>query len=419
MEEWIEVRELARRGVSVSEIARRTGHDRKTIRTVMTTEAPRQRASTWSPAASKLAPFYPYLERRLAEGCMNAVVLYEELRAQGYPGRISILRDHLRPQRQELRRQREATVRFETAPGKQAQVDWGEFGTIWVPSAARWQKLYGFVCTLGYSRAQYLEFTTRCDLEHFVACHLGAFRALGIPETVLYDNLKTAILGRRPDGSPVFPGRFLDFALYAGFAPKFCQPYRPRTKGKVERGIGYVRQNFWVRVGHAVRAQTLDLVGLNERAREWTERVANQRVHGTYGAVVWERYQEEAAVLDRLEGRPAYDTSYHALRRVSRDGRLSYHGVLYQVPLSHALHEVQIDERLDGTVTIRARDGALLAAVPVGEAPVPPPPVGPAVGPVGTTGLPPLLVAVHEPLPVIPLRELAVYEEVARAAGVS
>jgi transposase len=228
--EWIEVRELARRGVSVSEIARRTGHDRKTIRKVVTGETPPRRASTWAPASGKLAPFHAYLEQRLAEGCGNAVVLCDEIRAQGYAGQLSILRDFLRPRRQELRRQQEATVRFETGPGKQAQVDWGEFGKIWTAAAARWQKLYGFVFTLGYSRAQYLEFTTCCDLEHFVACHLEAFAALGIPETILYDNLKTAILGRRPDGSPVFPGRFLDFALYAGFTPRFCRPYRARTK---------------------------------------------------------------------------------------------------------------------------------------------------------------------------------------------
>ena len=79
-------------------------------------------------------------------------------------------------------------------------------------------------------------------------------RALGIPEQVLYDNLKTAILGRRQDGSPILPGRFLDFALYYGFTPKFCRPYRARTKGKVERAVGYVRQNFWVRVAAEVKA---------------------------------------------------------------------------------------------------------------------------------------------------------------------
>jgi len=417
VEEWIDVRELMRRGVSVSEIARRTGHDRKTIRKVVTDQAPARRASTWAPEAGKLAPFHPYLERRLEEGCHNAVVLCEEIHAQGYAGQISILRDYLRPRRQELRRQREATVRFETAPGKQAQVDWGEFGTIWTPAEGRRRKLYGFVFTLGYSRAQYLEFTICCDLEHFVAAHLEAFAALGIPDTILYDNLKTAILGRRPDGSPVFPGRFLDFALYAGFTPKFCQPYRPRTKGKVERGVGYVRQNFWVRVGHEVRAGTLDLAGLNRRARAWSEQIANQRVHGTHGAVVWDRYQEEAPVLGRLAGRPAYDTAYHALRRVSRDGRVSYRGVVYQVPLRHALREVQVHERLDGAVRIHAPDGTPLPAAPLADAPVPPPAVRQGAGPVESGAEPALLVLGHE-APVVPARELAVYEEVARAARV-
>ncbi|MBV8431307.1 MAG: IS21 family transposase [Acetobacteraceae bacterium] len=422
MNEWITVKDLARHGVSVSEIARRTGHDRKTIRGVLAQTTRSARPPTWRADGGKLAPFRDYLERRLAEGCGNAVVLCEEIRAQGYQGQLSILRDFLRPHRQELRRQREATVRFETGPGKQAQVDWGEFGTIWVPAARRRQKLYGFVFTLGYSRAQYVEFTTCCDLEHFVAAHLGAFQALGIPETILYDNLKTAILGRRPDGSPVFPGRFLDFALYAGFTPKFCQPYRPRTKGKVERGVGYVRQNFWVRVGQDVRAGTLDLAGLNQRARTWSEQTANQRVHGTHGAVVWERYRDEAPVLGRLVGRPAYDTGYHALRRVSRDGRLSYRGVKYQVSLSQALREVQVHERLDGAVSIYARTGALLPAAPVVDALAPWSAERPAAGPgeMGPGEMGPeaaLLIVGHEG-PIVPARELAVYEEVARAASI-
>ena len=240
MEDWITLREWARQGVAVSEIARRSGHDLKTVRKVLREAAPQPRPSTWQRGRSKLAPYEAYLQQRVGQGCLNGAVLLEEITAQGYTGKHTVLRDFLAPLRQEQCRQREATARFETGPGKQAQVDWGAFGRIWSAQTESWQKLSAFVFTLGYSRAQYLTFVTRCDEEHFLTCHLGAFEALGIPEQVLYDNLKTATLGRQADGTPIFQSRFLDFALYYGFTPKLCQPYRPQTKGKVERGIRYV-----------------------------------------------------------------------------------------------------------------------------------------------------------------------------------
>jgi len=267
MEEWIAMREWARHGVSLSEIARRSGRDPKTVRKVLAEMVPKRRTPTWKPEQSKLWPYREYVLQRVDQGCLNASVLLEEITARGYTGKQTVLGDFLRPIRREQRRQREATIRYETGPGKQAQVDWGSFGRIWEPKQGRWEKLSGFVFTLGSSRAQHLEFSTSLDEEHFLACHLGAFAALGIPEQVLYDNLKTVVTSRRPDGSPIFQGRFLDFAFYYGFPPKLCHPYRPQTKGKVERGIRSVRHNFWVRVGAEVAAGSLTLAGLYEMAR--------------------------------------------------------------------------------------------------------------------------------------------------------
>ena len=354
------IRELARRKVPVSEIARRTGFDRKTVRKVLLAQAPKPHGNVGKSKQGKLAPFREYLLERIGQGCLNGTVLLEEIKRQGYSGGVSILRDLLTPIRREVVRKQEATERFETGPGKQAQVDWGDFGRIWDGSEGGWRKLYAFVFTLGYSRAMYLEFTTSCDIEHFLACHLNAFAALGIPEKVLYDNLKTAILGRKVDGTPMLPARFLDFALLHGFTPIFCKPYRPRTKGKVERSVGYIRGNFWVRVAHAVKTGNLELAGLNECAVSWVSEVANARVHGTHGEVVARRLDEERPFLTALAGRPRFDTDYHSIRRVGRDGRLSYNGVLYQVELTEALTGVDVIESLSGQITIRAKDGRVL-----------------------------------------------------------
>lgn len=413
MDEWITIRELARAGISVSELARRTGHDRKTIRKVLQEEAPKRQRVITRPRTTKLDAYRDYLLQRIDQGCLNGSVLLDELRLQGYTGKLTILNDFLRPLRLEQRRKQEATERFETAPGKQAQVDWASFGRIWDGTTERWHKLYAFVCTLGYSRAHYLEFTTRCDMEHFLECHVHAFAALGIPEDLWYDNLKTGILGRA-DGVPVLPGRFLDFALYYGFTPKYCQPYRPRTKGKVERGIGYVRQNFWVRVAPEIKAGSLDLAGLNERGWTWTAEVAHPRVHGTHGEVVAQRLAQEQPLLGHLDARPRYDTSYQTIRRVARDGRLSYRGQLYQLSLRHALTEVQVRASLAGAITIRTLDGAMLAATPIVDEGMRPHQSAPECRPPEKTEVLPLVES-----PTVEVRDLARYEEVARVTAIA
>ena len=422
MEDWIAIRAMARQGVSLSEIGRPTGRDPKTIRKVLREPGPRERATTWRRDQRKLAPYEAQLLARIEQGCLNASVLCEEITRLGYTGKITRVRDFVRPIRREIVRSREATERFETGPGKQAQVDWGHFGRIWNAPSERWEKLYAFVFTLGYSRAQFLEFVTCCDLEHFLACHLHACAALGIPEQILYDNLKTAVIGRHLDGTPQFQTGFADFALSHGYTPKLCQPYRARTQGKVERGIGYVRQNFWVRVSAAITTREVDLSALNARAQDWVATVAHVRVHGTHGEVVAKRLALAQPTLGSLHARPQYEVAYRSTRRVGRDGRLSYRGQLYQVALSAALTEVTLVETLEGQVRVQTSTGSTLALEPITRAVAQRPP--PADGGTETTPapasetppsppiLPPDLVA-----PVVQLRPLSVSQEVLDAAG--
>lgn len=149
MDDWITIRELARRGISVSEVARRTGHDRKTVRKVLAEDTPKRERLSSGPRPSKLDPYRDYLLGRIDQGCLNGSVLLDELHVQGFTGQLTILNDFLRPIRADRRRTEEATERFETAAGKQGQVDWGAFGQIWDGRVERWRKLYGFVCTLG------------------------------------------------------------------------------------------------------------------------------------------------------------------------------------------------------------------------------------------------------------------------------
>ncbi len=237
------IKELYRNGVSISDIARRTGRDRKTIRRILqrplkatpTLRRPRKRR------ARKLDPYIPYLEQRIQDGVLNAEKRFTEIQAKGYPGGRSQGKAFVQPFRQ---RQPTVTVRLETAPGEQAQVDWGHFGFL--AQDGRQRRLYGFVMTLGWSRAMYLEFTVSADIAWFLRCHLHAFRYFGgMPRHLLYDNLKSVVLDRDPDGTMHWNPRYLDFADLLGLTPRVCQPYRAQTTGKVESGIKYVRYNFW------------------------------------------------------------------------------------------------------------------------------------------------------------------------------
>ena len=341
-EEWVMVKDLAQQGLTISEIARRTGHDRKTVR-AQVREAGPPRYGPRPPRPTKLMPYQAYVLRRRQEGVINCTTLLRELRGQGYAGGITRLRQFVHPLR--LQPREVATCRFETAPGEQAQVDWASFGHF------QGQRLSAFVMTLGYSRMKYVEFTLSQDLETFLTCHLHAFTAFGgVPQTLLYDNLKSVVLHREASGIRFHP-RFLDFAAVFGVIPRLCQPGRPQTKGKVENTVGYVKGSFW-----PGRTFT-DLVDLNAQAREWCATVANALPHATTRAIPAERLHEER--LPPLEGQ-TYDTSYTVHRLVSKDCLISYRGSRYSVPWRYARKPVVVKVPVGGqTLTIVAHDAVI------------------------------------------------------------
>ena len=195
-----ELRELQRQGMSIQAISELTGWDRKTIRKYMQAAGVVPEYGPRSAQPSKLDAFKPYLEERLRAGVWNARVLLRELRERNYTGSYTILTDWLRPQRSAARVV--AVRRFETAPGKQAQVDWGHLGTL--EMAGQEQKLHCFTFTLGYSR--------RMVAEAALDQKLGTLQIGGVPEEILYDHMKTVWLGRDERGEIVWHPVFLDFA---------------------------------------------------------------------------------------------------------------------------------------------------------------------------------------------------------------
>ncbi len=246
----------------------------------------------------KLAPYQAIITARLdTYPELSAVRLFEEIRAAGYPGGISQLREfvqHVRPQPPP-----EAIVRFETPPGLQAQLD---FATYRFP----WGTRYGLQIVLGYSRLLWVQFYPRQTMRVVMQGLEAAFAYFGgVPREILFDQMKAVIIDDgRPDGGKLLENpEFLRFAAHWGFRIRACRPYRAQTKGKVERPVSYIRTNL---------IYGRDFLGdgdLNAQTLTWLEVTANGRIHGTTHEAPRERFErDERAVLLPLALRP-----YHAL----------------------------------------------------------------------------------------------------------
>jgi transposase len=330
LEDFMEIQGLYQQGVSVSEIARRLGIDRKTVRRYLR-QAPHPYCR--SARQQKIDPFRSYLRERWEQGVHNAYQLFREIQKRGYGGGVTQVGHLVQPWRAEG--QERAFVRFETAPGEQAQMDWGHFGN-WAGA-----RLYAFALTLGYSRMRYVEFTQRQDSETLLNCLVHAFHYFGgVTASLLTDNMKTVVV-ERVAGQPQWNPRFLDFAAYYGFVPRVCHPYRPETKGKIESTIRYLRTSFWPGLHFETLAE------LNRQVFQWCEE-ANRRVHATTREVPVERWPQEH--LLSITGRPDYDTSYVSHRQVAKDCLFSYGGNRYSVPHVYAGKTVTVRQALDSGV---------------------------------------------------------------------
>src|SRR5215510_4904599 len=182
---WTEIHARARRGEAKQKMARELGVDRKTVRRLLTQERPRR--YQWTVIRPSLvSPYLAYLQRRVTEVDYNAYRIFQELKAQGYAGGYEMVQLAVRPLRAERDRLAEATLRFETAPGRQAQVDWG---TTWAQIGTQLVRVQVFVMVLGYSRRLYVEFTHDQQWATLIACHAHAFDWFGgLTEELLYDN---------------------------------------------------------------------------------------------------------------------------------------------------------------------------------------------------------------------------------------
>jgi transposase len=352
-DQWGAIRALRARGVGRKAIARQLGIDVRTVRRYLR-QGERLAYRRACPVRDGMEREHgEYLRQRAPEVDWSAQVLYQELRARGYTGSYAIVMRWVRPLREEQRRLEAATVRFETDPGRQSQVDWG---SLRLPIAGQLVRVHLFVLVLAFSRRIFARAYAHERVAALVDGHERAFAHFGgRTEECLYDNPKPIVLRRDAEGKHIeWNPHFRDFADRYGFTPRLCRPYRARTKGKVESGVKYVKRNALA--GRGFRSWD----HLNEYLLEWATTIADQRVHGTTHEIPAERFQRE--VLLPVGGVPAYRLEQHP-RRVANDCLVALDTNRYSVPWRLVGEPVDVAV-VEHQVRIAHR-GAVVAAHPL------------------------------------------------------
>ena len=326
----MDIRSDYKKGMSYEELGKRYQIDARTAKKYATSpEKPKYNLQ--EPKKSKLDEFKPKIDIWLTEAPYSAVRIKEKLEEIGSDCGYTIIKDYVRSKKKELNNN--ATVRFETVPGLQAQVDWGFFENYRVIENGIEKKLYCFLMILGYSRNRYIEFVTDMTTTTLIRCHINAFRYFcGYPEEILYDNMKQVVVKRLlKQKDSTLNSQFEDFCGFYGFKPVLCRPYRGQTKGKVERTVQYVRDNFMT----GIKYSSLD--DLNNQAMNWNIKV-NGKIHSTTGKIPHEVLPEENLspitreyIIDKIN-----------VRKVEKDCLISYGGNKYSVPSEYSRKYVTV-----------------------------------------------------------------------------
>jgi transposase len=282
---------------SKAEIARQLQLDRKTVRGILD-------ATAWQPYAraeradTLLAEHTSYLQTRAPQVQYSARILYQELRqARGYHGSYETVKRFVRPLRAAEQGAERATVRFETPPGHQSQIDWGQAR---IHFRSQPVILHVFILTLGYSRRSFHEPCLGETLSQFLDAHERAFDYFGGHTAEhLYDRPRT-VCQPGGDGRVIWNATFKQFADYWGFEPHLCRAYRAQTKGKVESGVKYLKGNF-------LPGRTfVDEQDLRAQLGQWQAEIADVRIHGTTHERPADRFAREQSALIATAGQPGF-----------------------------------------------------------------------------------------------------------------
>jgi len=328
------IHELSGQGLGSKRIARALGISRNSVRRYLAgaTVGFQERPTARRLDDDTLREVHD-LYGTVAEG--NAVVIQQELASRGIHVELRTLQRAVVPLRQEQRAEALATVRFETPPGQQMQIDFGE---KIVQIAGQPEKVYLMTAVLGYSRRLYCRAFLAQRQDDWLEGIDGAFRHFGgLTEQILCDNASPLVTSHdRQSGEVVWNPGFEAFCRDRGLAAKACRPRRARTKGKIERGVGYVKHN-------ALAGRSfVSFAGLERHLATWQVEVADQRIHGTTRerpALRFER--DERVALRPLPTRPLPVRTRRLKRRVSTDCFVDIDTIRYSVPYRHVKEAVE------------------------------------------------------------------------------
>ena len=270
---------------------------------------------------SKLAPFISIIDEMLRRySNYSAQQVFQEISSEGYEGGYTLVKDHLRKVRPKVR---EAYLTLHFKPGQSGQVDWGVAGYILIDGKKR--KVSFFVMILSHSRAIFVYFTLSEAQEFWLECHQRAFHYFGgIPAEIMVDNCKTAVISHRGK-EIVYNEHYIDFANHYGFKIVACRVRQPQEKGRVERAVGFVRQNF-------INGRKLQpFEALNQEVEIWLNDVANIRRHQQTEKIPAEELLLEQPYLQTLSMPPYECVSKHSVK-VNKLFRVRHLTNLYSVP---------------------------------------------------------------------------------------
>jgi len=300
---------------------------------------------------SMIEPFMPFIQDIFARyPTLRASRLYHMVRERGYSGSADHFRHLMR--RYRPRPVAEAYLRLRTLAGEQGQVDWAHFGTIPIGRARR--PLMAFVMVLSYSRHAFLRFYLNAAMGSFLHGHVAAFNHFNaVPRTLLYDNLRSAVLERRADAIRFHP-TLLELCAWYRFQPRPVAVARGNEKGRVERAIRFVRERFF-----AARRFT-DLADLNAQALAWCEGEAAERpCPEDRDRSVRACFEEEQPRLLGLPAEP-FPCEERIVVRAPKTPYIRFDLNDYSIPHTHVRRSLEVLASVD---SVRIVDGAAVLAV--------------------------------------------------------
>lgn len=328
--------------INLAELERRTGLSRSKLRTLQAKGFKEQpHGLKGKPKGGILKGYTGTLDSLLSQGITNSVVCLERLRQEGFTGGRTTVKDYIAAHKYLVPVRRTQTApqgnrgrRYMTGPGEAFQMDWG-FTKVLNPNGAEYQvACSAMICH--HCGQRYAEFFPNAKQENLFIGMIHAFQYMGIPQYVLTDNMKSVVVKRDLEGHPIWQKDYEAFMKAVGFQTKLCKPRHPFTKGKVERLVRFVKENF------LVDRTFQNISDLNWAALNWCN-TQNAVFHRALGFVPQEiHFKDCAAVLRELSIDSAIRGYLCPERRLSFDGFVSYEGIRFGVPSDYLLPTVRI-----------------------------------------------------------------------------